>query len=447
MPVATTCPHCGMEYNLADHLRGKTVRCKKCQSAIVVGEGAARQGKGSAKSSAIAKESGARENRGAKASSPKRNRREDEAKSSPRRQGKRGNNRGLIVGLILGGLVLLLLGGGVVGFLLLSGRFGNRTPDQLVDVGGSWPEPLPFPAMAGPVPPDTFVTIHVANVHDKYTGEEIGDRLRALADNGNGGSTGRSAGDRGTILLKPVKDPQALANKIDFATVHSVKGRTITLIARKVDGPPPEADDVAVGLYRLKSPLSERRSEGAKLLSGSKPDQRRAELLRAPDPRRAEVLRALESVMDDPNPFTRDEVFKALGVWGGKETVPVLVKAMQKEETRRAAIQALGRIKDPSASEALAAYLKNFFHKRAACDALKAIGSPAEETVIKCLGDPEPDVRAQACDILQVIGGPRSIVAMQKLLADKDGRVANAAKQNLDALKKRIGSANDASKR
>ena len=36
MPVSLSCPRCQTSYNLADSLRGKSVRCKKCEEIFPV---------------------------------------------------------------------------------------------------------------------------------------------------------------------------------------------------------------------------------------------------------------------------------------------------------------------------------------------------------------------------------------------------------------------------
>ena len=38
MPLKLFCPHCGASFNVADTMRGKTVRCKKCAEVFVVKE-------------------------------------------------------------------------------------------------------------------------------------------------------------------------------------------------------------------------------------------------------------------------------------------------------------------------------------------------------------------------------------------------------------------------
>src|SRR5215475_14380427 len=41
MPIRACCPQCGANYNLADTLAGKKIRCKKCQGIVPVPTAAA----------------------------------------------------------------------------------------------------------------------------------------------------------------------------------------------------------------------------------------------------------------------------------------------------------------------------------------------------------------------------------------------------------------------
>jgi len=419
MPIATTCPHCRAVYNLADHLRDHTVRCKKCQGAIVVGKGAALRSQEKAKSPAAGK----------------RPPRRQQDKSPPPLR-KRGSSRLLIIGLILGGAALLLLGG-VLAFLLLTGRLGDKAPDLLVNVSGPWPEPMPFPPIMGNVDPSSAVIVRVANAGEESTRQDVSERLGYLADTAFVASTGATKDDRMSLRLAPVKDPKAFADKIDFATVRSVSGRTITIVARKPDGPMSDPDDVTKALYRLKLPYPAAHKKAAILLKGKNLDERRTELLRKPDPRQAEVLHGLEAALNEPERYTREEIYHALGVWGTKETVPVLLKEMPKEETRGAVIQALGRIKDPSACEQIAPCLVPISTRWNAAEALKAIGPSGEPFALQYLNHDDRQVRLMVCSVLAKIGGLRSIAELEKLLDDKDGAVAVNAKAAIEKINKR----------
>lgn len=420
MPIVTTCPHCRAAYNLADHLRDHTVRCKKCQGAIVVGKGAAPRSQEKAKTPAAGK----------------RPPRRQQEKSSPPRP-KRGSSRLWILGLILGGAALLLLGGGVLAFLLLTGKLGNKGADYLVDIGGKWPEPMEFPPIMGNVDRNSAVVIRIANALDEQTRQEVGERLGYLADSPFVASTGASKDNRVAIRMSPVKDPKAFADKIDFATVRDVSGRIITIVAHKAEGPMSDPDDVTKALYRLKLPYPAAHKKAAILLKGKNLDERRAELLHKPDPRQAEVLRGLESALSDADRYTREEIYHALGVWGTKETVPLLLKEMQKEETRGSVIQALGRIKDPSACEQIATCLVPISTRWNAAEALKAIGPTGERFALRYLNHDDRQVRLMVCSVLEKIGGPRSIAELEKLLDDKDGWVAVNAKGAIEKINKR----------
>jgi predicted Zn finger-like uncharacterized protein len=422
MPIPTTCPSCQTVYSLADHLRGKKVRCKNCDEVIVVGasakaRSAEERDEGAGRQERI--QSGARRPKLAPARDederPRRREREDSSRPG------RKSNRGLIIGLIAGGVgLLLLVAGGILVAVLLLGKTPNSVSDLLVDGGGPWPEPR-----GGFMAPDSTITVHVAGAADEPTRDAIRDKLGALADAGRGsGVSSASQGDRMTVRITPVRDPKAFADKIDFGTVRSVDGRIITMIARKVEGAPAaNADVVTKALFDLKSPSVHRRMEAVRRLKETLPDERRGE-----------VTKALEPLVTDSDHFTREWAIEALGVWGTKETVPVLLKAMNQKETRGAAIKALGRLKDERAIEPIAERLEDFFDRGPASDALKKMGPVAENAVIKRLNHSDRHVRTTACDILKVIGTKESLPALQKVIAENDFFLTPKAKETVQVI-------------
>src|SRR5262249_987200 len=150
------------------------------------------------------------------------------------------------------------------------------------------------------------------------------------------------------------------AKRINFGIVHSVKNRVITIVAKAIDGlPPADADPVDKALYQLKSPDFFRRSEAARRLKEMRPDERREE-----------VARALVALLNDDNAFTRESAAEALCVWGTKESVPALLRALNHKHSRRAVICALGRLKDNRAIEPLAEFLNDSFERSAVVAAL-----------------------------------------------------------------------------
>jgi hypothetical protein len=454
MPIATTCPHCRAVYNLADHLRGRIIRCKKCHGATVVGQGPAREPEEKSRVAASTTGTGGRGKGQAESGLARRSPRRQQEKSQ--RQRKRIGNGPVVIVLTLAGMALFLLGIGAFASLMLRARSGNRvadtqvdarasqaepsvkrSPDMLVDISGPWPEPINFPPVMGNVDRNAFVIIRIANALDDNTRAEVGERLGYLADSGFPATTGASKDNRLAIRISPVKDPQAFADKIDFATVRLVSGRTITIVAHKSEGPMSDPDEVTKALARLKLPYSAAHKKAAILLKGKKLDERRAELLHTPDRRQAEVLRGLEAALNEPDRYTREEIYQALGVWGTNETVPVLLKDLPKEETRATVIQALGRIKDPSAAEQIAPHLVPISTRWSAAEALKAMGPAAEPFVIMYLDQPDVQVRLMVCSVLGKIGGPRSIAELEKLTQDKDTAISITAKGTIEEIHKR----------
>jgi predicted Zn finger-like uncharacterized protein len=408
--MRATCPSCHAVYSLADDLLGKKVRCKKCDGIILVVES----------SPNITR---SRSDGGLEPPAPRRRKR---AEVDLPQAGS--NSRGLLIGLIAGGAGVLLVCGGIIvaGVLLLTGRSGNNPPGFVVDAEDGWP------SIGLPPPPDSAI-LHVAGVADENTREAVSDRLEALSREGHFSVNPQRQGDRMTILVVNVEDVEAFSRKLDFGTVNSVNGRTITITATKVEGPPPNADAVTRMLFRLKSPDPHKRREAVRKLKETLPDERRAE-----------VVKALEPLLNDADFFTRRDVIAALGVWGTKDTVPILLKAMREKETRGEAMKALGRLKDERAAEPLAERLEELFDRHDAEEALKSMGPIAEKAVLARLNHHDFQLRITVCEVLAAIGTKQSIAPLEKVIdAGKDigsGEafiVGHRAKEALKAVKAR----------
>jgi hypothetical protein len=361
--------------------------------------------------------------------------------SPPRRKQKRSDlpplpslrrhRWGLIYALVMSGLTLFLLGGAVELAVLYWGPSWSGALEQLdSDFRGSWPVPTPPAGFGADLPEDTIVTLHIAAVEDENTREAIYDKATILADGGHGSIAAAHLGDRMTILVGPVRDPQACAGKIDFGTVRRVYGRTISVIAHKVEGLPPDTDAVTKAVHHLKSPNFGRRLEAAERLKKM-----------APDERREEVARALqEALAKDANPFSQQEILEALAVWGTKDSVPFLLNALAEEQNpfaRRAIFKALARLQDERACEPLALHLEDFKDCHEAAEALKVMGPIAEKAVLKRLQHPDHWVRWEACKVLRVIGTKESLAALEKAAMEREGFVPDEARGAIQAIKAR----------
>lgn len=285
-----------------------------------------------------------------------------------------------------------------------------------------------------PEAPPNAVILHIDGIADENTREAISEKLDGLAmDDDHLLAHKMSRGDRMSVLVMPVADAQAFSQRLDFGKVNSVKGRTIHVTARKVAGPPPNADAVTRALHQLKSGNSHKRQEAVRKLKDT-----------LPDGRRAEVIKALEPLINDKDVFTRQWAIEALGVWGNKDAVPILLKAMQDNDTRRDAMKALGRLKDERAVEPIAGRLEELSESHDATEALKAMGPIAEKAVLARLNHHDLFVRQAVCDILGAIGTKQSIPPLEKVVAagkdpfaGENFIVAKFAEKAIQAIKAR----------
>ncbi|MDX1967662.1 MAG: HEAT repeat domain-containing protein [Planctomycetaceae bacterium] len=136
--------------------------------------------------------------------------------------------------------------------------------------------------------------------------------------------------------------------------------------------------------------------------------------------------------------FTAGEAIAKIG----KAAVPVLLQILQEDDAGRTleAIIVLGRIKDPSAAEPIAAMLSHRFTivRSHAVESLGLIGDPKSATpLIRMLSDPDAIVRAQTAAALQKVGDKRAVPGLLKLLAENDLDVCTRAAATLGELGER----------
>ncbi len=188
MPIPTRCPGCQELYQLADKFAGKKVRCKKCQEILTVPDADSsptyqiQSGPGRPKSAAAP----VREQR-----RPARLDRDEDEWEEPRSRSVRRNNRGLMIGLGIGGLALglILLGGGIITVVVLT---TEAEPDESASVAekpDAPPPPVVDPALFGdpgpvrpmapePRPRGDAVTEALASLNSP----EMGSRMGALME-------------------------------------------------------------------------------------------------------------------------------------------------------------------------------------------------------------------------------------------------------------------------
>ena len=154
--------------------------------------------------------------------------------------------------------------------------------------------------------------------------------------------------------------------------------------------------------------------------------------------RRAEVAAVIEPLVTDPNPSIQMTAIKALGTWGTKQSVPALVKLLTGPDlgVRWTAMDALGKLKSAEAVDLVAERVPDRQDGMHAVRALTQMGPVAEDAVIKLLGHGDFLVRMKACNVLEQIGGPKSVEALQQLIqVETHPAPKGAATRVLDKLR------------
>jgi predicted Zn finger-like uncharacterized protein len=125
MAIDTTCPFCATAYHLADHLEGKSVRCKKCNSVFTVG--------GTARAAVTTEARPARQERFADVESYDEDDRRHDDRDFEDRPGRRsrrpqGGIPGWALALLIVLFVLLIAGIAAVAVWALLGNAGSQGP-------------------------------------------------------------------------------------------------------------------------------------------------------------------------------------------------------------------------------------------------------------------------------------------------------------------------------
>jgi HEAT repeat protein len=154
--------------------------------------------------------------------------------------------------------------------------------------------------------------------------------------------------------------------------------------------------------------------------------------------RRAEVARVLEGYLDDKDFFFRQEVLKALSVWGDEKTKAALTAKVgdKSYQAWREAVQVLVKLgPDEAALRAIARRQPD--DEGFVGPTLRPFGPAAEKAYDDLLqsGDGDARFRAYACRCLSFIGTPTSLPVLERL-AGKAGdeelaRVADEALQGI----------------
>lgn len=153
-----------------------------------------------------------------------------------------------------------------------------------------------------------------------------------------------------------------------------------------------------------------------------------------------EMAAALGKILASGETFQKMSAARALEKWATLNEAELLAEQMDTKELLVApsCMKALGRLKAVRYAPAIAGKLKELQYRAAAKEALKLMGSGAEEAVIPYIASEDLFTRAEVCEILGEIGTAVSEGAL-RYRADKDdnGLVKIKAKDALEKIERR----------
>jgi HEAT repeat protein len=382
MPISTACPQCQTEYNLADQMRGKRARCKKCQQPFTV------QGQGTTSSDKpvdveiVATDITEERLQGpdrpvkpvpvvvapikANAGRPAARRPIPTETGEPR---KSSQSTYLLIGAGVGLFLLLALGSGLVYYIVRqkSQEVVNSLDEGKAPAGG-------------------------AEFKVQLNGQELKvvmpdlPKRDLVVPNPQGGLP----------AVPPVALQVKPQQKKEYTTVDEA-------------------------LADLKANDASQRAAAANWLATTEVQV----------DRQGEVAGKLEPLINDNNGWVHDAAARALAAWATKDSVPALLKALDNQSgtVKQAAMDGLVRLKDERAAAPLAQKLTNFFERGNASKALQALGPVAEKEVVKYFFDKDGGVREEARKLLSGYNTKGTVILVQAAVdmkSDESDRRRNA---------------------
>src|ERR1019366_9523316 len=149
----------------------------------------------------------------------------------------------------------------------------------------------------------------------------------------------------------------------------------------------------------------------------------------------ASVSRRLAHAATDADSGERSAISRVLGWIGGAPAIHALVSLLDADpETARAAAASLASLERSAEPELLRALRTSGSERRLLLLPIVGRRSSATTDVIACLDDPNPNVRALACEALGRIGDASAVPVLFERLGDADARVSQGAVAAIQAM-------------
>ena len=151
------------------------------------------------------------------------------------------------------------------------------------------------------------------------------------------------------------------------------------------------------------------------------------------------IARAFKQLAEGDIAGDRRKAIKGLALWGGKFSVPILLKMLDGRNTayEEEVLKALGDLKDPQAAPAMAARLGNVRFHQIAFNALNDMGSGAEDALLEVGPSNDATICISAITLLGNVGTAKSIAFLQRAQSTINPAVRTAARSAMQKINAR----------
>ena len=163
---------------------------------------------------------------------------------------------------------------------------------------------------------------------------------------------------------------------------------------------------------------------------------------------RTKIARGFKELAEEGRFDNQRKAVKGLVIWGGKFSVPILLKLLDNHDKTlaREVIKALGELKDPRGAAPVAARLSDFFMRDEAQGALRNMGSVAEDALIEVAPTEDPRVCLAAVSLLGEVGTAKSFKVLRMGLTSRNAEVRLASKNAIARINTRREAAGEKEK-
>jgi hypothetical protein len=155
---------------------------------------------------------------------------------------------------------------------------------------------------------------------------------------------------------------------------------------------------------------------------------------------RKKIARAFKRLAEEDHGVAKEKAVRGLVIWGGKHSGPILLKMLEAAQpaAEEQVIGALAEIKYGPAAAVLATKLGDQRLRQASTDALKQLGSDAEDALVKLVRGENQQNALAAIGLLGEIGTRRSLSALGKGTSNRNAERSAACKEALRKVKARL---------